>query len=123
MNCVYSIQIYRKSLDESEVPDRWKEAEIVLIHKGGSKAVMASFHLVALTSIVCKVLAFLVTNTLISQRQQGFVRDRSCQTHTLLCLERWTDMVDSGKSGKSVYVAYFVYAKAFDKVSHRLLLI
>ena len=44
----------------------------------------------------------------------------SCQTNILLCLERWTEIIDSGGS---VDVAYFDYAKAFDKVSHRLLLI
>ena len=74
--------IYRKSLDEGEVPERWKEAEIVPIHKGGSKAVMANFCPVALTSVVCKVfekiicsaiLSFLVTNDLISKQQHGFV--------------------------------------------------
>ena len=121
--------IYRKSLDEGEVPEVWKEAEIVPIHKGGSKAVMANFRPVALTSVVCKILekiicsailAFLVTNDLISKQQHGFVRGRSCQTNILLCLERWTELVDSGKS---VDIAYFDYAKAFDKVSHRLLLI
>ena len=37
-----------------------------------------------------------------------------------LCMERWTEMVDNGNS---VDVAYFDYAKAFDKVSHRLLLL
>ena len=35
-------------------------------------------------------------------------------------MEKWTEIIDSGKS---VDVAYFDYAKAFDKVSHRLLLI
>ena len=122
-------QIYRKSLDEGEVPEEWKDAEIIPIHKGGSKAVMANFRPVALTSVVCKIfekiicsaiLCFLVTNDLISKQQHGFVRGRSCQTNILLCLERWTELVDSGKS---VDVAYFDYAKAFDKVSHRLLLI
>ena len=122
-------QIFRKSLDESEVPERWKEAEIIPIHKGGSKATMANFRPVALTSVVCKVLerivcsailAFLATNHLITQQQHGFVRGRSCQTNILLCMEKWTDIIDSGKS---VDVAYFDYAKAFDKVSHRLLLI
>ena len=90
---------------------------------------MANFRPVALTSVVCKVLeriicsailAFLGAQNLISQQQHGFVRGRSCQTNILLCLERWTDIVDSGKS---VDVAYFDYAKAFDKVSHKLLLI
>ena len=122
-------QVYRKSLDKAEVPDLWKEAEIVPIHKGGSKATMANFRPLALTSVVCKVLekmvcsailAFLGANNLISQQQHGFVKGRSCQTNILLCLERWTDIIDSGKS---VDVAYFDYAKAFDKVSHRLLLI
>ena len=100
-------QIYRKSLDEAEVPGLWKEAEIVPIHKGGSKAVMANFRPVALTSIVCKVLeriicltilAFLAANELISQQQHGFVRGRSCQTNILLCLEKWTELVDNGMS-------------------------
>ena len=36
----------------------------------------------------------------------------------MLCLERWTQLLDDGKS---VDVAYFDYAKAFDKVSHRFL--
>ena len=122
-------KIYRKSLDEGEVPELWKEAEIVPIHKGGSKAIMGNFRPVALTSVVSKIFekiicsaiqTFLVTNDLISKQQHGFVRGRSCQTNILLCLERWTEIVDGGGN---VDVAYFDYAKAFDKVSHRLLLI
>ena len=122
-------QMYRKSLDEGEVPEKWKEAEIVPIHKGGSKAIMANFRPVALTSVVCKILekiicaailSFLGRNELITRQQHGFVRGRSCQTNILMCLEKWTEMVDSGKG---VDVAYFDYAKAFDKVSHRLLLV
>ena len=40
-------------MDEGEVPEKWKEAEIVPIHKGGSKAIMANFRPVALTSVIC----------------------------------------------------------------------
>ena len=122
-------QIYRKSMDDAEVPQLWKEANIVPIHKSGSKAIMANFRPVALTSVMCKVLekivcsaimSFLTTNGLLSEQQHGFVRGRSCQTNILLCLERWTEIIDNGNW---VDVAYFDYAKAFDKVSHRLLLI
>ena len=122
-------KIYRKSLDKGEVPQLWKEANIIPIHKSGSKAIMANFRPVALTSILCKVLeriicsaimSFLMTNGLLSEQQHGFVRGRSCQTNILLCLEQWTDILDGGNG---VDVAYFDYAKAFDKVSHRLLLI
>ena len=70
--------------------------------------------------IVCAaILSFLTQNNLVTPQQHGFVRGRSCQTNILLCLEKWTERLDSGKS---VYVAYFDYSKAFDKVSHRLLL-
>ena len=65
-------------------------------------------------------MSFLVTNKLITEQQHGFVRGRSCQTNILLCLEKWTDIVDGGNC---VGVAYFDYAKASDKVSHRLLLL
>ena len=63
------------------------------IHEGGSKAVMANFRPVALTSVVCKVmekiicsaiLAFLTANKLISQQQHGFVVGSSCQANILL---------------------------------------
>ena len=90
-------KIYRKSIDESEVPMQWKEAHIVPIYKSGSKAIMANFRPVALTSVVCKVLekilcsaiiGYLTTHNLISQQQHGFIRGRSCQTNILLCLER-----------------------------------
>ena len=122
-------ELFRKSMDVGEVPKCWKEAHIVPIHKSGSKAKMSNFRPVALTSVISKVcekilclaiMAFLNHNCLISSQQHGFVSGRSCQTNILLCMERWTDMVDSGNS---VDVAYFDYAKAFDKVSHRLLLL
>ena len=120
-------KLFRKSVDEGEVPRQWKEAHIVPIHKGGSKAVMSNYRPVALTSAICKVIekivcsaimSFLMRNELITSQQHGFLRGRSCQTNILLCLENWTQILDDGMS---VDVAYFDYAKAFDKVSHRLL--
>ena len=119
-------QLFRKSIDDGEVPHQWKEAHI---HKGGSKVIMGNFRPVALTSAICKVLekvvcaaimSFLMRNGLFSPQQHGFVQGRSCQTNIMLCLERWTQLLDDGKC---VDVAYFDYAKAFDKVSHRLLII
>ena len=121
--------IFRKSMDDGEVPQQWKEAHIVPIHKSGSKAIMSNFRPVALTSAICKVMekiicaviiSFLTINNLITPQQHGFVKGRSCQTNVMLCLEKWTRMLDDGGS---VDVAYFDYSKAFDKVSHRLLLL
>ena len=47
--------IFQKSMDDGEVPSKWKEANIVPIHKKGNKAIMANFRPVALTSVICKV--------------------------------------------------------------------
>ena len=120
--------LFRKSMDEGKVPNQWKEANIVPIHKGGLKARMSNFRPVALTSVISKVfekiicsaiMAFLTRHSLLNQQQHGFINGRSCQTNILLCLEKWTQIIDDGNA---VDVAYFDYAKAFDKVSHRLLL-
>ena len=43
------------SMDVGEVPELWKEANIVPIHKSGSRAVMSNFRPVALTSVISKV--------------------------------------------------------------------
>ena len=99
------------------------------IHKNGSKAVMSNYRPVALTSAICKMLekiicsaimCFLTKNQLLTPQQHGFIRGRSCQTNILLCLENWTKILDDGIG---VDVAYFDYAKAFDKVSHKLLML
>ena len=64
-------------------------------------------------------MSFLTRNKLITPQQHGFVKGRSCQTNIMLCMEKWTQILDEGKN---VDVTYFNYAKAFDKVSHQLLL-
>ena len=108
-------EIFRKSLEEGEVPKQWKQANIILIHKKGNKAIMINFRPVALTSVISKVfekiicaaiVCFLTRNNLITPQQHGFVKGCSCQTNILLCLERWTESLDSNKS---VDVAYFDY--------------
>ena len=56
-------KLFRESIDKGEVPGQWKEAHIVPIHKGGSKAIMSNYRPVALTSAVCKVLEKLICST------------------------------------------------------------
>ena len=46
-------KLFRKSIDEGEVPRQWKEAHIVPVHKGGSKAITSNYRPVALTSAMC----------------------------------------------------------------------
>ena len=50
--------------------------------------------------------------------QHGFTRGRSCLTNLL---EFFEDVYEKIDKGKLVYVIYLDFAKAFDKVPHKIL--
>jgi len=126
-NCVAEISsvlamIYHKSLLTGEVPEEWRQANIVPIFKKGSKAKPGNYRPVLLTSICCKVIekilrdkivGHLKANNLISMAQHGFVKNRSCTTNLLEYLQEVMKRLDNGKS---MDVVYLDFAKAFDKV-------
>ena len=77
---------------------------------------------VSLTSVPCKIMesliktsmtSFLDENKIITDRQHGFMKQRSCLTNLLECFESWTQALDEGFE---VDVIYLNYRKAFDSV-------
>ena len=58
-------------------------------------------------------------NNLIRASQHGFMSGRSCLTNLLEYLEDLTKLVDQGHA---VDIVYLDFAKAFDKVPHRRLM-
>ena len=70
-------QVFRKSLDDGEVPRQWKEAHIVPIHKGGSKAIMNNFRPVALTSAISKVMEKIICAAMVSFLTSTLCHSRS----------------------------------------------
>ena len=120
--------LFRKSLDTSIIPNEWKQADISPIHKKGPNNDVNNYRPVNLTSQVSKafesilsekLMNHLYSHSLISEEQHGFVKGRNCQTNILSCMEDWTRALDENDS---VDIIYFDYEKAFDKVSHPLLL-
>ena len=59
-------------------------------------------------------------NELIVNSQHGFCKGRSCLTNLLEFLDKVTGCIDTGDS---VDVIFLDFAKAFDKVSHKRLLL
>ena len=66
------------------------------------------------------IVQYLEGNNLLNNSQHGFRRGRSCLTNLLIFLDKVTRMVDEGND---MDVIYLDFAKAFDKVPHRRLLV
>ena len=122
-------RVFVESLKEGCVPSKWKEAQIVAIHKGGCKEVPLNYRPVSLLCILIKVLegiirdrwmAFLEEKEALTTRQFGFRSGRSCITNLLSFYSRVIDIVD--RKGGWADCVYLDLKKAFDKVSHNRLI-
>ena len=127
LNCVDQIapvlaMLYRKSVADGQVPEEWRQANVVPIFKKGSKMAAGNYRPVSLTCVSCKLLEsilkddimqHLTRNKLLKNSQHGFMAGKSCTTNLLEFMEKITSEVDRGKS---VDIVYLDFAKAFDKV-------
>lgn len=91
--------------------------------------VPGNYRPVSLTSIPCKVIEkivrkkcedYLYTNNLICDNQNGFVRNKSCTTNLLETLDYISSIIESKSA---VDMIYLDFAKAFDTVPHKRLLV
>ena len=115
-------RIWRQSLTEGVIPPSCKEALIVPIHKGKSKAVPKNYRPVALTSQLSKVfekvvrkhmVSFMDEKQLLNPSQHGFRAGLSCLSQLLAHYDTVTAHLEEGRG---VDVVYLDFAKAFDKV-------
>ena len=103
------------------IPQEWKVANVVPVHKKDDKNKVTNYRPISLTSLVMKVLECIIYYELlcrtihkIDTRQHGFLRNRSCNTNLLLFTESITRSLHE-KIG--IHIIYFDFAKAFDTVS------
>ena len=122
------VTLFQASLDTGVVPQDFRDAVVVPLHKKGGRDKAENYRPISLTSIVGKILEsiikdnlvkFLNENSLIKDSQHGFMSGRSCLTNLLDFMEEITRELDRGNC---MDVVYLDFAKAFDKVPHRRLL-
>ena len=122
------LMLFKKTMNEGQIPQDWKRARIVPIHKKGSKSKPENYRPVSLTSQVCKVMEKLVKkaiishlqiNDLLTRHQHGFISGKSCMTNLLEALEDWTTTTDEGIG---LDILFLDFQKAFDSVPHKRLL-
>ena len=117
------------SLEQGEIPNFWKLANISPIYKKGSKILAENYRPVSLTSAPCRILESMIRdrildhlnhNAPITKKQHGFVKGKSCTTNLIETLDEITKSLDKRVP---VDVIYLDFAKAFDSVPHRRLLL
>jgi len=120
--------IYQPSWRTREVPDDWRITNATDICKKSWKEDPGNYRPVSLTSVLGKIMERFILSALarhgkdsqgIRPRQHGFMKGRSCLTNLISYYDQVTHLVDEGKA---VNVIYLDFNKAFDMVSHSILL-
>ncbi|KAK4807113.1 hypothetical protein QYF61_018454 [Mycteria americana] len=119
--------IFQRSLESGEVPVDWKLANVPIFKKG-KKEDPGNYRPVSLTSVPGRIMEevilgviekHLTDNAVIGHSQHGFMRGKSCLTNLISFYDKVTHLVDQGKP---VDVGFLDFSKAFDTVSHSILL-
>ena len=121
--------IINTTLSRGEVPKDWKRADITPIYKSGNKEEPLNYRPVSLTSTMAKIceriikdrwVNYLEDNKVLTEKQFGFRKGKSCVTNLISFYSRVIDIVQE-RDGWADCI-YLDLKKAFDKVPHKRLL-
>ena len=119
-------KLFKLPYYSGHIPADWKLANVVPVHKKGSKNNVENYRPISLTSIVMKQFEKIIKNELmtkcehyINSSQHSFLPKLSCTTQMVT----FTDSLSvSLNNNYRTDVIYFDFAKAFDSVNHDILL-
>ena len=125
--------IYNETLAQGTVPDDWRQANVAPIFKKGEKYDAANYRPVSLTCICCKTLEHIIVSninkhlafeSILADCQHGFRSQRSCETKLVQFFHDLVSNLDRAltRYHRQTDVIIMDFAKAFDKVPHRMLL-
>ena len=120
--------LWSDSMSSGVVPHFYKIGYVSPLFKKGSRCEAGNYRPITLTSHVVKVfervvrkrmVSYLESNDLLSDKQHGFRANRSCLTQML---DHFDDIFEGFTRGEDTDSIYLDYAKAFDKVDLDLLI-
>jgi hypothetical protein len=118
--------LFNISLISGLMPEIWKRSYVVPVFKSGDKHNICNYRPISKLSTIAKLFEKIIYDILypfirptIINQQHGFVDRRSTETNLCELMHRVTTAMHEGHQ---VDVIYTDYSKAFDKISHPLLL-
>ena len=121
--------ILKKSFENSDIPEIWKEALITPIYKNkGQKSDPSQYRPISLTSQIVKLLEriiriyiiqYLEVNNAFPDSQHGFRPGRSTVSQLV---EQYENILDALAKKHNIDIIMLDYAKAFDTINHSILL-
>ena len=121
--------IFNKTFKEGVLPEVWKDAHVTALYKNkGEKTDTNNYRPVSLTSVPCRlcertvrdvIMKHMSENKLFSDSQYGFRNKRSCVLQLLEVLDSWSRSLDNGNQVDTIYLDI---RKAFDSISHKILI-
>ena len=116
------------SIRTGSFPEKWKEAKVKPLHKGGPTNDLNNFRPILIPPVLSKLfekhvheslLGFLEQYKLLYDTQSGFRPNHSCETALLFMVDKWLKALDRGELVGTVLVDF---RKVFDLVDHDILL-
>ena len=120
--------LYQQTLQQGDIPQDWRNANVIPIYKKGDRTQASNYRPVSLTSISCKIMEHIIASqvmdhldsqNILHPNQHGFRANRSCETQLLMTVD---DLSKTINNHQQVDMAILDFAKAFDKVPHQRLL-
>ena len=119
--------IFNKSLKTHSIPKDWKTASICPIFKSGDRSLASNYRPISLTAIASKIIEHIIVssmwkhiekNNILSGVQHGFRPGFGTTTQLLHVAHKASQALDTKME---YHMVSFDFAKAFDKVPHKLL--
>ena len=112
------------SLTTGIVPDEWRQARVVLLHKSGRREVMGNYRAISILPVTSKIAEkavnvqlqqYLNQHSLLNSFQSWFRRHHSTQTAVTYFCDTIRRSTDAGKLTGALFIDL---KKAFDTVPH-----